>query len=63
MQIAVIFVNNVIYKLRKQCFETESDAYERLWWMINNKKDINNPKDVSDSIKMINIKKGMSYYK
>lgn len=63
MNIAVIFINNEIYKLRKQCFETDEDAYERLWWMINNKKDLNNLKDISDSIKMINIKKGMSYYK
>jgi hypothetical protein len=62
MNIVVIFIKNTIYKLYKQPFETDSDAYERLWWIINNNKDLNNRKDISDSIKIINIKKGMSYY-
>jgi|TARA_B110000285_G_C15093776_1_gene600662 hypothetical protein len=62
MNIIVIFVKNTIYKLRKQPFESDSDAYERLWWMINHTKDFNNSKDISDSIKVVNIKKGMSYY-
>jgi len=62
MKFIVIFIKNTIYKLNKQPFETDSDAYERLWWMINNNKDLNNYKDRSDSIKVINIKKGMSYY-
>lgn len=62
MNVVVIFIKNTIYKLNKQPFETDSDAYERLWWIINNNKDFNNRKDISDSIKVINIKKGMSYY-
>ena len=62
MNIIVIFVKNTIYKLRKQPFESDSDAYARLWWMINNMKDLKNSKDISDSIKVVNIKKGMSYY-
>tara|TARA_B100001778_G_C18605090_1_gene639333 strand:- start:5304 stop:5498 length:195 start_codon:yes stop_codon:yes gene_type:complete len=62
MNFIVIFIKNTIYKLNKQPFETDSDAYERLWWIINNNKDLNNSKDRSDSIKVINIKKGMSYY-
>ena len=62
MNIVVIFIKNTIYKLNKQPFETDTDAYERLWWIINNNKDFNNRKDISDSIKVINIKKGMSYY-
>jgi|TARA_Y100000389_G_C17389974_1_gene479297 hypothetical protein len=62
MQDIVIFLNNTIYKLKKQPYETDSDSYERLWWLINNKKDLNNFKDISDSIKIINMKKGMSYY-
>ena len=62
MNIIVIFVKNTIYKLRKQPFESDTDAYERLWWMINHKKDFNSQKDISDSIKVVNIKKGMSYY-
>tara|TARA_B110001450_G_scaffold45689_1_gene42361 strand:+ start:5490 stop:5684 length:195 start_codon:yes stop_codon:yes gene_type:complete len=62
MKFIVIFIKNTIYKLNKQPFETDSDAHERLWWMINNNKDLNNSKDRSDSIKVINIKKGMSYY-
>tara|TARA_B000000477_G_scaffold10071_1_gene8445 strand:+ start:841 stop:1035 length:195 start_codon:yes stop_codon:yes gene_type:complete len=62
MNVVVIFIKNTIYKLNKQPFETDTDAYERLWWIINNNKDFNNPKDISDSIKVINIKKGMSYY-
>ena len=62
MEFVVIFIKNTIFKLRKQPFETESDAYERLWWIINNNKNPNNLKDISDSIKVINIKKGMSYY-
>jgi len=62
MKFIVIFIKNTIYKLNKQPFETDSDAYERLWWIINNNKDLNNSKDRSDSIKVINIKKGMSYY-
>lgn len=62
MNVVVIFIKNTIYKLNKQPFETDSDAYERLWWIINNNKDLNNRKDISDSIKVINIKKGMSYY-
>jgi len=62
MNFVVIFIKNTIYKLNKQPFESDSDAYERLWWMINNNKDLNNYKDRSDSIKVINIKKGMSYY-
>ncbi len=62
MEFIVIFIKNTIFKLRKQPFETESDAYERLWWIINNNKNPNNLKDISDSIKVINIKKGMSYY-
>jgi hypothetical protein len=62
MNVVVIFIKNTIYKLNKQPFETDTDAYERLWWIINNNKKINNPKDISDSIKVINIKKGMSYY-
>ena len=62
MNVVVIFIKNTIYKLNKQPFETDTDAYERLWWIINNNKDLNNRKDISDSIKVINIKKGMSYY-
>jgi hypothetical protein len=62
MNVVVIFIKNKIYKLNKQPFETDTDAYERLWWIINNNKDLNNRKDISDSIKVINIKKGMSYY-
>jgi hypothetical protein len=62
MNVVVIFIKNTIYKLNKQPFETDTDAYERLWWIINNNKDFNNRKDISDSIKVINIKKGMSYY-
>jgi hypothetical protein len=62
MNVVVIFIKNTIYKLNKQPFETDIDAYERLWWIINNNKDLNNRKDISDSIKVINIKKGMSYY-
>ena len=62
MNVVVIFIKNTIYKLNKQPFETDTDAYERLWWIINNNKDFNNRKDISDSIKIINIKKGMSYY-
>ena len=62
MNVVVIFIKNTIYKLNKQPFEIDSDAYERLWWIINNNKDLNNRKDISDSIKVINIKKGMFYY-
>tara|TARA_B000000475_G_C15988721_1_gene444168 strand:+ start:1262 stop:1456 length:195 start_codon:yes stop_codon:yes gene_type:complete len=62
MEFIVIFIKNKIFKLRKQPFETESDAYERLWWIINNNKNPNDLKHISDSIKVINIKKGMSYY-
>tara|TARA_B110000444_G_scaffold47750_1_gene43598 strand:+ start:707 stop:901 length:195 start_codon:yes stop_codon:yes gene_type:complete len=62
MNVVVIFIKNKIYKLNKQPFETDTDAYERLWWIINNNKDLNNRKDISDSVKVINIKKGMSYY-
>jgi hypothetical protein len=62
MEFIVIFIKNKIFKLRKQPFETEGDAYERLWWIINNNKNPNELKNISDSIKVINIKKGMSYY-
>jgi len=58
----VIFIDNSLYKLAKQPYENTTDTYERIWWMINNKKDFDNFKDISDSIKIINIKKGMSYY-
>jgi len=62
MNVVVIFIKNTIYKLNKQPFETDTDAYERLWWIINNNKNPNDLKHISDSIKVINIKKGMSYY-
>ena len=59
----VIFlkINNYIYLFEKQSFESDEDTYDRLWWIINNKKSINNISDISDSIKYINEKYGMSY--
>jgi hypothetical protein len=40
MNVVVIFIKNTIYKLNKQPFETDTDAYERLWWIINNNKEL-----------------------
>ena len=54
-------INNYIYLFEKQPFESDEDTYDRLWWIINNKKSINNISDISDSIKYINEKYGMSY--
>ena len=39
-----------------------ADAKKRVRTRINNNKNPNDLKHISDSIKVINIKKGMSYY-
>jgi hypothetical protein len=58
-----IFLKNkdFLYLFEKQPYESDEDTYDRLWWIINNNKSINNINDISDSIKYINEKYGMSY--
>jgi len=58
-----LFINNNIFFLNKEPFEDEQDTYDRLWWLINNNKNLDNILDISDSIKYINNKYGMIYLK
>lgn len=57
----IIFVNNNIYKLNKQPFESDTNAYIRLWWLINNNKSLDSIEDISLSIIELNKRSGMSY--
>lgn len=57
----ILFINNNIYKLNKQPFESDANAYTRLWWLINNEKSLENIEDISSSIEALNNKIGMSY--
>lgn len=57
----MIEINGSLYFLNKQPFESDEDAYWRLWYLINNNKDVSSDKDICESKKELNKLKNMIY--
>jgi len=53
----------IFYNISKEPFESNNDAYKRLWYIIKNySEDINYKELISLSIININKNKGMIYF-
>lgn len=50
-----------IYNIEQQPFETIEDSYKRAWFIIKNYNKYKKEELYSQSIMMLNIKKGMIY--
>jgi hypothetical protein len=53
--------NNTLYFLQKQPYETDDDAFKRLWFILNNNLSFNSIKDINESKKYLNKINGMTY--
>lgn len=60
MKISYIY-NNTLYFLQKQPYETDDDAFKRLWFILNNNLSFNSNKDINESKKYLNKINGMTY--
>lgn len=62
MSIVCVSHQGKLFILDKQYNEVDEDGYIRLWYIIKNNLDIDNPADVSKSIKYLNERVyGMGY--
>lgn len=53
--------NNTLYFLQKQPYETDDDAFNRLWFILNNNLSVNSIKDINQSKIYLNQIYGMTY--